>query len=255
MLLTLARHDPIVTLTLNDPSRRNALTGELKDELLYAVERLSSDRLVRVVILTGAGENFCAGGDLRSMDGLSPLEALARTDLNARLVNAICEAPQVFIAAVEGWTAGGGLSLASLCDIIVASRTARFVAGFSAVGLIPDLGCLWTLPRRIGTGRTALMVHTGAPIDADRAHAWGLVDELADAGAALATALAVAGRIAEKAPAATVAIRRLMTAAHASFGDLVAAEAGMQAELMTTADAAEGRRAFFEKRKPEFTRG
>lgn len=249
-LVDLSGDGVIATMTLRDPVRRNALTAQMKDELIAAIGAAGA----RVVILTGADSNFCSGGDLASMDGLTEADAIARTAVNARLVKAIYESQVIFLAAVEGWAAGGGLSLAALCDIVVAARSARFVAGFSAVGLTPDLGALWMLPRRIGIGRTNLLIHSGRRIDAETAAAWGLVDELAEPGRALGTARALAREIAEKAPAATATAKQILNAGHGSFQALVADESARQAELMISSEAQEGRQAFFEKREPHFHR-
>ena len=154
-LVEIERRGTVAVATLNDPARRNALSPEMRAALLEALDPLASDREVRSFVLTGAGGTFCAGGDLRSMRSGDPIYARHRMMVTHRLVRLLAAGPKPVIAAVEGHAFGAGLSLAALSDICVAGRGASFGAVFGRVGLMADLGLLWSLPGSARRGRGA----------------------------------------------------------------------------------------------------
>lgn len=247
-----ARDDALVTLTLNAPERRNALSVAMRRALADALEEIEADRSVRVVILTGTGEHFCSGGDLAGMEVGSLAEGRERMRQTHRLVRLMVQARVPIIAAVEGWCAGAGISLACASDHVIAGEGARFVASFGKVGLLPDLGLLHTLPLRVGQGRARELLLFGETVDASRALAIGLVDRAVPAGEALAAARQRAALLAAQAPL-TLALTKAALAA--GLEAALAREQDIQAALYLTPDHAEGKAAFLEKRPPRFSEG
>ncbi|QXM23391.1 enoyl-CoA hydratase/isomerase family protein [Elioraea tepida] len=247
-----ARDDALVTLTLNAPERRNALSVAMRRALADALEEIEADRSVRVVILTGTGEHFCSGGDLAGMEVGSLAEGRERMRQTHRLVRLMVQARVPIIAAVEGWCAGAGISLACASDHVIAGEGARFVASFGKVGLLPDLGLLHTLPLRVGQGRARELLLFGETVDASRALAIGLVDRVVPAADALAAARQRAALLAAQAPL-TLALTKAALAA--GLEAALAREQDIQAALYLTPDHAEGKAAFLEKRPPRFSEG
>ncbi len=247
--------DGVATITLNRPDALNALTIPMKERLLDALRRVGGDPAVRAIVLTGIGRAFCAGQDLR--ERLAPDAPSLGDELTLRynpIVRAIRSAPQPVIAAVNGVAAGAGASLAFACDLRIAADTASFVLAFGRIGLIPDSGATWTLPRLVGSAKAAEMALLGDPVGAEEALRIGLVSRVVPADALAAEAAAMAARLAALAPGATAATKRLL--ADASHGDLdaaLAAEAEAQGVAGSNPDHAEGLAAFIEKRLPRFS--
>jgi 2-(1,2-epoxy-1,2-dihydrophenyl)acetyl-CoA isomerase len=177
--LRIERDGRILTLILDRPERRNALTGAVLDGLVAALGGLDDD--VACVVLTGAGKGFCAGQDLADES-----VAAEGADLGATVerwnagVRAIRDAAPPVVAAVNGVAAGAGANLALACDLVVATRSARFIEPFAGLGLVPDGGGTWSLPRLVGAQRAAAMTMLGAPLDAATAADWGLIAEVVD---------------------------------------------------------------------------
>lgn len=244
-----SRDGAIVTLTLNWPERRNALSVAMRHALADAFEEIEGDRSARVVIVTGTGEHFCAGGDLTGMEVASIAQGRERMRQAHRLIRLMVNARVPIIAAVEGWCAGAGISLACAADHVVAGAEARFVASFGKVGLLPDLGLLHTLPARVGQARAREIMLFGETIEAARAHAIGLVDRLVEPGAALVAAHARAAILAAQAPL-TLALTKAALAQ--GLDAALAREQDLQAALYLTPDHAEGKAAFLEKRPARF---
>lgn len=237
-------------LTLDNPARRNALAVAMRQQLATAFDRIESDRTIKAVVVTGAGDHFCAGGDLSDMNVADYTAGRDRFRLTVRLVTAIIAGSKPVIAAVEGWAVGAGLALALCCDTIVAASDSRFMAGFGKVGLVADFALLHTLPRRIGEGRARQMLIHGEQIDAQRAEAIGLIDAVTPPGEALATALAKADSLAAAAPA-PIALTKSFLAQ--GLAEAMEWERNIQSALFQTADHAEGKAAFLAKRPPSFT--
>ena len=241
------------TLTLDRPEALNALDRELKEVLLAAFRGAARDAHVRAVVLTGAGRAFCAGQDLHERGEGAPSLGEELRVRYIPLVLAMRRLEKPIVAAVNGVAAGAGFSLALACDLRVVAEGATFVAAFGRIGLVPDSGMSWFLPRLVGPARAAEIVMLPDGIDAARAGRIGLADRVVPAGTAVAEAQAIALRLAEGAPRAQALTHRAL-----AFGqehDLEAAlefEAQLQDAAGRTADHAEGLRAFAEKRPPRF---
>ena len=244
-----SRDGAVAILTLNEPARRNALTPALRVALAEAVERIERDGAIRAVVLTGGSQAFSAGGDLGAME----VEGLAAARERFRglhaIVRAIVKSSKPYIAAVEGWAAGAGFSLALCCDTIVAGSGARFVAAFPKVGLVGDAGLLHTLPARVGQGRARQILLYAQPVEAAAALDMGMIDEIAPDGQALERALERARAFDALAPLATALAKEYLAR---GIDEVLDWERSQQAALFLTADHAEGKAAFREKRPPHF---
>ncbi|HEX4598312.1 MAG TPA: crotonase/enoyl-CoA hydratase family protein [Burkholderiaceae bacterium] len=252
----------VVTLTLNRPEERNAI-GSHEDcaELVAAVEGAAADPQVAVLIVTGAGSAFCAGGNLKAMrarSGIGALDSPLATRNNyrrgiQRIPQALwnCEVPM--IAAINGPAIGAGLDLACMCDIRVAARSARLAASFIKMGIVPGDGGAYFLPRAATASKTAEMMFTGDPIDAAEALACGLVSRVVDDGALMAETRALAARIGANPPQTLRLVKRLLREGqHARLDEVLQLSAAFQALAHETADHREALDAFFNKRTPQF---
>ncbi|HTS14615.1 MAG TPA: enoyl-CoA hydratase-related protein [Candidatus Sulfotelmatobacter sp.] len=248
--------DHVLTLTLDRPDALNALDAGLKAALLAALKTAARDRSVRAVVLTGAGRAFCAGQDLRET-GLTGA-AIGR-EVRERynpLILALARLEKPVLAAVNGVAAGAGLSLALACDIRMAADTATFSCAFGRVGLVPDSGLSWFLPRLVGLGRALEMALTTEMLDAATAARIGLVGRVVPAADLASEAAALAGRLAAGAPLAMGLTKRALLGAQSL--DLEAAlevEAQLQTAAGRSPDHAEGIAAFTEKRPARFGEG
>ena len=250
--------DGIATLTLNRPERLNALGDTLREDLHDAVTRASDDALVRVIVVTGAGKGFCAGGDVKAMNerreqgaGRPIIEKVAPG--RDRTVLALRDAPKPVIAAVNGAAAGAGMNLALACDIRLASTTAKFAQAFVKRGLHPDWGGTYFLPRVVGVAKAAELIWTGEIIDADEALRLGIVSAVHPPDELMAATHALARKIAAGPPIAIRLAKRAIY--HNLESDLRQAlefETFAQNICFDTDDAKEGIRAFVEKRSPSF---
>jgi 2-(1,2-epoxy-1,2-dihydrophenyl)acetyl-CoA isomerase len=246
---------PIATLTLDRPEALNALTVPLKRALLEALTSLGADASVRAIVLTGAGRAFCAGQDLaeRAEPDAAPLEVELRERYNP-IITAMRAIDQPIIAAVNGVAAGAGASLAFAADLRIAASGARFVLAFGRIGLLPDSGATWTLPRLVGPAWAAELALVGDPIDADVALRIGLVSRVVAGDDLLPEAHRVAEGLASGAPLAVSATKHALDAAwDRTLAETLEAEAEAQGRLGATTDHGEGIAAFREKRAPRFT--
>jgi 2-(1,2-epoxy-1,2-dihydrophenyl)acetyl-CoA isomerase len=246
---------PVATLTLDRPEALNALTVAVKVALREALERIAADRAVRVVILTGAGRAFCAGQDLaeRDLPDAAPLDVELRERYNP-IIRALRSMGQPVIAAVNGVAAGAGASLAFACDLRIAADDARFVLAFGRIGLVPDSGATWFLPRLVGTARAAEIALVGDPINAEEALRIGLVSRVVPGDQLMTQARELAERIAAGAPLALALTKgALDRAATIDLETALDGEATLQGIAGASADHAEGLAAFREKRAPRFT--
>jgi 2-(1,2-epoxy-1,2-dihydrophenyl)acetyl-CoA isomerase len=251
--------DGIATLTLNRPKALNALLPEMTDRLVELVGEAEADDAVRVLVLTGAGTAFSAGADLKLMGrpdrlGRSALVGRQRTLHGAEVVEHLLRREKPMLAAVNGVVAGMACSLVLACDFALAADTARFVFGFVKVGFIPDSGCTFLLPRRVGLATAQRLCLAAEPVSADEARRVGLVTQVVPAAELAARARTVAATIAEQPPQAVRLTRGLLErGAESAFRPAVEAEALAQGVLGETADHQEAVRAFAEKRPPVFT--
>jgi 2-(1,2-epoxy-1,2-dihydrophenyl)acetyl-CoA isomerase len=254
----LEKHEEgVATLTLNRPERLNALNNELAVALNDALVHIAGDAKIHVVVLTGAGRAFCAGGDLavigagREKNDIAGLEPLLRSGMRAVLGMRTMHQP--VIAAVNGPAAGAGMNIALAADLRVASELATFGQNFAKVGLFPDYGGTYFLPQLIGPARAAEMFYTGDMIDAQEALRLGLVNSVVPPAQLEAEARALARKIAQGPHIAIRAVKQML------FGsakeELVKAlehEVQEQMKCFASEDCGEGLRAFHEKRKPSF---
>lgn len=248
-MLDETRVGDVVVLTLDQPERRNALSKAMRDSLTAAFERLDRDDALRAIIIVGAGNMFCSGGDVSEMNVADGAEAEERLRLIHHMVRVIAGCRKLVIAAIEGWAAGAGLSLALLCDTMIASESAKFVASFGKMGLIGDLGALHTLPARVGLAQARQMLFYAEPVDAGAAHALGLVDHVVSTGRALDFALERAALTRAVAPR-PIALTKAMFAQ--DLERILDREKNLQPQLYLSADHREAKRALLEKRVPTF---
>jgi 2-(1,2-epoxy-1,2-dihydrophenyl)acetyl-CoA isomerase len=245
---------PVATLTLDRPAALNSLTVPVKVALREALEGLAADQTVRAVILTGAGRAFCAGQDLaeREEPDAVPLDVELRERYNP-IIRALRSMGQPVIAAVNGVAAGAGASLAFACDIRIAAEEARFVLAFGRIGLVPDSGATWFLPRLVGPAKAAELALVGDTVDAAEALRIGLVSQVVPADRLPAEARALADRVAEGAPLALALTKEaLQRSGTITLDDALDGEAKLQGIAGASADHAEGLAAFREKRAPRF---
>ncbi|MDH6593131.1 2-(1,2-epoxy-1,2-dihydrophenyl)acetyl-CoA isomerase [Variovorax sp. TBS-050B] len=249
------------TLSLHRPAALNSFTTAMHAELMAALERAANDTAVRCVVLTGAGRAFCAGQDLAD-PAVAPdtTPGAAPKDLGeviatwyAPLVARIRTMPVPVVAAVNGVAAGAGANLALCCDLVVAGRSASFIQAFTKIGLVPDTGGTWLLPRLVGPARALGLALLGDKLPAEEAARIGLIWECVDDAALAETAAALASRLAAMPTQALVATRAAMAAAQGmTIEEALANEARIQRELGRAHDYREGVEAFRAKRAPVF---
>ena len=250
--------DGVATLTLNRPERMNALGDTLRADFLDAITRTGADPDVRVMIVTGAGKAFCAGGDVKAMNEAKEtgrerplLDKIAPS--RDRTLLAMRDAPQPIIAAVNGAAAGAGMNLALGCDLRLASSAARFSQAFVKRGLHPDWGGTYFLPRAVGTATAAELIFTGDVIDAAEAIRIGLVSRVLPPEELMPATLELARKIASGPPIAIrLAKRAIYRNAESDLRSALEFETFAQNACFDTEDAREGIRAFVDKRTPVF---
>lgn len=251
-VLGVATEAAVTTLTLNRPDALNALTAELRRELLGAVKAAGRDPDVRAVVITGAGRAFCAGADLRAGSGEREFRRVLTAEYNP-LIEAIRAMQKPVVAAVNGVAAGAGVSLALAADLVVAAEDAKFVPAFGRIGLVPDSGLTRTLVRAIGRHRAFEILMGERQLTAAEAQAAGLVSAVVPADRLAGAARELAERLATGPTRAIGLTKRLVADAEdASLADSLAAEAALQEVAGRTEDHAEGVAAFTEKRDPAF---
>jgi 2-(1,2-epoxy-1,2-dihydrophenyl)acetyl-CoA isomerase len=247
--------DHVATITLNRPDALNALTIVLKDELLAMLVQVSNDPTVRAVVLTGAGRAFCAGQDLRERLGPDavPLDEEIRERYNP-IIMAMRHLDRPIIGAINGIAAGAGASLALACDLRIAAESATFLLAFGRIGLVPDSGATWFLPRLVGSAKAAELALLGDPLSAADAERIGLVAKVVPADSLVAEARAIAERLADMAPQAVALTKWALQASWTtSLEEQLEMEAQLQGIAGATADHTEGIAAFVDKRPPRFT--
>ncbi len=251
------RHETIVTLTMNRPDRLNAIDNELSTALNAALTRIANDLSVHVVILTGAGRAFCAGGDLgvigkgRERGETAELGPILRSGMQAVLN--MRGMPQPVIAAVHGPAAGAGMNLALAADIRIAAENAVFGQNFAKVGLFPDYGGTYFLPELVGPSIAAELFYTGEMIDAKTAHQLGLVNHVVPADRFAAEVQSLAKKIADGPQVAIRAVKHtLFSQKHSALQEALEQEVKFQMKCFHSEDCREGIRAFLEKRPPKF---
>ena len=245
---------PVARITLNRPDRLNSFTVQMHSELRDALDRLGD---ARVLILTGAGRGFCAGQDLNDR-AVAPGQAVDLGETVEQcwnpLIRTLTSIPQPVIARVNGVAAGAGANIALACDIVVAAKSAKFIQSFSAIGLIPDSGGTWALPRLVGQARALGLALTGEPLPAEKAEEWGLIWKAVDDDALDSEVDAIAKKLATLSPLGLAAIKDMIRSSwQYSLDEELERQAGAMRRLGFTHDYREGVAAFLEKREPKFT--
>ena len=244
--------DGVATITLNRPRAYNAFTARMHAELMSALDQVERDAAVRCVVLTGAGSAFCSGQDLKDLAPGQSFGELVRGRYNP-LVLKLRAIPKPIVAAVNGVAAGAGMSLALACDFRVAVDAARFVAAFANVGLVPDTGMSYFLPRLIGLTRAVELCMTGGTLDAATALSYGMINAVAGADEFPGAVRQLAERLAAGPATALGLIKRSFELALAApLRQSLDYEAEAQEIAGSSAEYAEGVRAFREKRRPQF---
>ena len=245
---------PIARITLNRPDRLNSFTRAMHEELRDALANLGD---ARVVVLTGAGRGFCAGQDLNDR-AVAPGEAVdlgeTVTESWNPLIRALASLAQPVIARVNGVAAGAGANIALACDIVVATKEAKFIQSFSAIGLIPDSGGTWVLPRLVGQARALGLALTGEPMTGEQAAEWGLIWKAVDGEWLDEEVDRIAAKLASLPPLGLAAIKQMIRSTwRNSLDEELELQAGEMRRLGFTDDYREGVAAFLEKRAPKFT--
>jgi 2-(1,2-epoxy-1,2-dihydrophenyl)acetyl-CoA isomerase len=254
--LVLDRSGSIAIITLNRPDARNALDMAMRRELVAVLDEIEADASARVVVLTGAGGHFCSGGDVKTMRDKrhTAAEGRARVELLNRMVLRLVDFPRPTIAMVDGYAVGAGSNLALCCDLIVASERAKFGELFWKIGLVPDGGGTWLLPRVVGMARAKELIFTADIIDAAEAARIGLVNRVVPVAELEKTTRALAEKIAAGPPSVLRMAKHMVN--RAATSDLAAAldlEAFSQGMAIAGEDHQEGLAAFFDKRPARFT--
>ena len=246
------REGGVATVTLDRPEALNALTRASRLDLARDLRALAADQSVRCVVLTGSGRAFCAGQDLREPDALADVDVVIR-ETYIPIVKAIAEMPKPVIAALNGAAAGAGLSIALACDLRYLAEGAVLMMAFSNIGLVPDCGGSWLLPRAVGYARAFELAASGRRVPAAEALVLGLVQRVLPRDDVLPAAQQLAGQLAARPALALGWTKRLLRAAEESgLADAMEMEAQLQASAVATYDHAEGVAAFLEKREPRF---
>ena len=233
----------IAVLTLNVPGKKNALTDVLRSELRQALLEAQQDESVRALVLTGAGGAFCSGGDISAMTA-DPEIAVRRMTILHDVVRMLVAGAKPSVAAVNGPAFGAGFSLAMCCDQVVADRTARFCASFSRMGLPPDLGLAWTLPRRVGAARAGRLLLGGRLVDHAEAMSLGLVDLEAEPGNLVAAAIERAREMASDSLESKAHVKKLLDVAGGRIEATLEAEMQSYLALLGSREHIEAREAF-----------
>jgi 2-(1,2-epoxy-1,2-dihydrophenyl)acetyl-CoA isomerase len=246
----------VLTVTLNRPDRLNAFNPEMHKELRKAVERALDEAAVRAVLLTGAGRGFCAGQDLseRNVSSEAPIDLSVSLGSHYNpLVRRLRELPKPVVCAVNGVAAGAGANIALACDLVIAARSASFVQSFSRLGLVPDSGGTWFLPRLAGSARAMGLALLGDKLSAEQAQAWGLIWKVVEDADLMGEAVALSKTLAA---GPTRGYGLVKKALNASWGNSLDAQLDLERDLQREAglsqDYREGVAAFMQKRKPEY---
>ena len=247
----------VLTITLNRPEKLNAFTNDMHAELRAALARAADEPAIRAVLLTGAGRGFCAGADLSQRDvspGAAPIDLSVSLGSNYNpLVRRMRELPKPIVCAVNGPAAGAGANVALACDVVLAARSASFLQAFSRLGLIPDAGGTYFLPRLVGSARAMGLALLAEKLTAEEAERWGLIWKVVEDAELMPAATALAQRLAA---GPTKGYALLKKALHASPTNTLDAQLDLERDLQREAgfseDYREGVSAFMQKRKPTY---
>jgi enoyl-CoA hydratase/carnithine racemase len=243
----------IAIMTMNNPKRLNAFNMKMRQAMYARLLEIVENEECRAIVLTGAGGNLCAGGDISEMQRRKIIEGRLRFDLPTRIFKLLVTGPKPFIVAVEGNCMGAGVSFVAASDYAVAASDAKFGCAWIKVGLMPDVGGIWSIPRKIGHRKAMELCALGDTFDANEALRLQLVNKLCEPGRALDEAIEVARRFAKNPPVAMALMKAALNIGNDSIDQAINTEVNHQSVLMNTEDFGEAAQAFMEKRKPNFT--
>ena len=248
-LVVVSNTGGVLEIRFNRPEKKNALTRDMYEAVSDAFERADAEPAIRVVLLTGTGDTFTSGNDVKDFQGANNVPRGA-----SRFLPAISSLQKPLIAAVNGAAIGVGTTMLLHCDMIVAARSARFVMPFTSLGLVPEAASSLLLPRLLGHQRASAMLLLGEPLDAATAVEWGLVNRVVDDAALMDTAREMARRLAALPPQAVRLTKRLIKHGVPDVAGRMQEEIGLFSERLASPEAQEAFAAFMEKRKPDFSR-
>ncbi len=242
---------PVLEIAFNRPEKKNALTRAMYQGIVDGLRRLDEDPALRVAILTGTGDVFTAGNDIRDFQARA---ATNETRHDSPFLDALSTVRKPLIGAVNGAAIGVGTTMLAHCDLIVAARTARFVMPFTSLGLVPEAGSSLLFPRLLGHQRASALLLLGEPMDAVTALAWGFVKQVVDDAELMATARGLAARLAALPPEAVRQTKALIRDGRRDLPGRMEDELELLRQRIRSPEAAEAFQAFVEKRKPDFSR-
>nr|WP_294526818.1 enoyl-CoA hydratase [uncultured Rhodopila sp.] len=242
---------PVLEIRLNRPEKKNALTGEMYDAVETAFRRADDDPAIRVVVLTGTGDAFTSGNDIKDFQARAATEEGIQV---SPFLNALSSLTKPLVAAVNGMAVGVGTTMLAHADIVVAVRSARFVMPFTSLGLVPEAASSLLFPLLVGHQRASALLLLGEPIDAETAYDWGLVNRLVADADLMSTAHEYAARLAALPPEAVRQTKALIKHGRRDVPGRIEEELALFRHRLRSAEAAEAFRAFVEKRKPDFSR-
>jgi 2-(1,2-epoxy-1,2-dihydrophenyl)acetyl-CoA isomerase len=243
----------IAVITLNSAETLNALDSQLINELDHALDQVENDSEVKIIVLTGKGKAFCAGGNVKSMGDRTTLKTIEIMSQATKVITRITEMKKIFISAVNGYAMGAGFSLALACDIILAQKNAKFGLSFINLGLVPDCGLLHFLPKIVGPWKAKELIFSGAVVTAADAYEYGIVNRLVEEDQALSEGLKYAKKLAAGPLQAMTLVKTIIeNSQYLDLNGTLQYENFAQAVLQQTTDYKEGLLAFKEKRTPNF---
>jgi 2-(1,2-epoxy-1,2-dihydrophenyl)acetyl-CoA isomerase len=243
----------ISIVTLNRPDKLNALDLIIREELKSELRRIDADENCKIIVITGEGKAFCAGGDIKTMEKYTATAGRRRLKNLQELLKIITDTDKIVIAAVNGYAMGVGLSLALACDIIIASDKAKFSLSFIKIGLIPDMGSLFFLPLRIGVPKAKELMLSGRTFDAKEAVSMGMINRVVSHEHFISEVMKTALDISKGPHLAHAMIKNALSLWPYNLPTLLELESNLQGISLTTEDLDEGMQAFLQKREPEFT--
>ncbi len=242
---------PVLEITFNRPEKKNALTGAMYQAVVDAFHRLDEDPSIRVALLTGAGDIFTAGNDIKDFQSRAATNEATHA---SPFLEALSSLTKPLVGAVNGAAIGVGTTMLAHCDFVLAARSARFTMPFTSLGLVPEAASSLLFPRLVGHQRAAALLLLGEPIDAETAHEWGFVYKVVDEAELMTAARAVAARLAALPPEAIRQTKALMKTGKPDVKDRIEEELVLFRRRLRSPEAAEAFQAFVEKRKPDFSR-
>jgi enoyl-CoA hydratase/carnithine racemase len=241
----------VLEILFNRPEKKNALTGAMYAAVVEAFHRADTDPAIRVVLLSGAGDTFTSGNDIKDFQSRAATNAESSA---SPFLDALSSLATPLVAAVNGAAIGVGTTMLAHADLVIAARSARFVMPFTSLGLVPEAASSLLFPRLVGHQRASALLLLGEPMDAETAREWGFVNQVVPDDALMATARGIAARLAALPPEAVRQTKALIKNGHPDVAGRIAQELGLFRERLRSPEAAEAFQAFVEKRKPDFSK-